>query len=49
MKDGGEEVERHKGAHEDEDVLGGSGLSRGSGGDISAMNVLDPQIGRAHV
>ena len=44
MKDGGEEVERHKGAHEDEDALGGSGLSRGSGGDISAVNVLDPLL-----
>ena len=44
MKDGGEGVERHKGAHQDKDALSGSGLSRGSGGDISAVNVLDPLL-----
>ena len=42
LADGGEGVETHKGAHQDEDALGGSGLRRGSGGDISAVNVLDP-------
>ena len=40
MKDGGEEVERHKGAHQDKGALDGSGLSRGSGGN-SAVNALD--------
>lgn len=43
MKDGGDEVKRHKGGHQDKDTLGGSGLSRGSGGDIiRPVNVLNP-------
>lgn len=31
MRDGGEGVKRHKGTHEDKEVLGGSGLRGGSG------------------
>lgn len=44
MKDGGEEVKTHEGAPQNKDPLGGSGLGRGPGGDISAVNVLDPLL-----
>ena len=44
MRDGGYDVKGHKGAHQDVGALGGSGLSRGSGADISASNVLDPLL-----
>ena len=40
MNEGGEDVKRHKGAHQDKDTLGDSGLG-GSGGNIIPVNVLD--------
>lgn len=41
VKDGGEGVKRHKGAHQGTRALGASGLRRGSGGQTVAMYVLD--------
>ena len=41
MKDGGEKGKRQKGTHQDKGALGGSGLSRGSGGDLSPVNMLE--------
>ena len=37
-------MESHKGAHQDNDSLGGSGFRRCSGGNFNAVNVLNPLL-----
>ena len=41
VKDAGQGVETHEGAHQEQDALGGSGLSGGSGRNTSPVNILD--------
>lgn len=41
VKHGGEGVGRYKGARQDEDAFGGSGLGGGSRRSMSSVNVLD--------
>ncbi|KAF5917064.1 hypothetical protein HPG69_013989 [Diceros bicornis minor] len=41
VEDRRDRIKRYKGAHQDKDALGGSGLMGGSGENISAVNVLD--------
>ena len=41
---GGKSVKINKGAHHKKDGFGGSGLRGGYGGDLDAVNVLDPLL-----
>ena len=41
IKDAGQGVETHEGARQEQDALGGSGLSGGSGRHTSLVNILD--------
>ena len=41
VKDAGQGVETHEGARQEQDALGGSGLSGGSGRHTSLVNILD--------
>ena len=41
VKDAGQRVETHEGARQEQDALGGFGLSRGSGRHTSLVNILD--------
>ena len=44
VTDGGKSVKINKGAHHKKDGFGGSGLRGGYGGDLDAVNVLDPLL-----
>ena len=41
VKDAGQSVETHEGVHQEQDALGGSRLSGGSGRQTSLVNILD--------
>lgn len=42
VRDGGKGIEREKRAHQGQDSLDGCGFSRGPGGNLIPMDVLDP-------
>ena len=44
VTDGGKSVKINKGAHHEKDGFGGSGLRGRYGGDLDAVNVLDPLL-----